>query len=313
MRRGVGQQPAHHVELVVAGPDLRPLLPAGPLVLLLHDLGVVLQDVGGALAGQHLAPQVVGPDAAGVGRVAGAAVPAPVERQEPRRLPPQVRAEARLVLVDGEVGHAAAEREQLLARVAVAPVLPDRVVHRLPGQAVLQLEGEDRQAVDEERDVQRPLRLAAAVAQLPDDREAVPLEPFPRRRVPRRRRAVEQVDVVRPMPDAVAQHVDDAALRDLALEPGQELPPRRAVLAQGQRLGGFRLRGVEESRELDPIDAELAVVVAGVAAAPADAAVGGPRLRGPALLRRVAGMAGQHRADEAFEAAFGRVGGHRSA
>ena len=41
VRRRVGQQPAHHVELVVAGPDLRPLLPAGPLVLLFHDLGVV--------------------------------------------------------------------------------------------------------------------------------------------------------------------------------------------------------------------------------------------------------------------------------
>ena len=45
---GVGQQPAHHVELVVARPDLRPPLPAALLVLRLHHLGVVLQDVGEA-------------------------------------------------------------------------------------------------------------------------------------------------------------------------------------------------------------------------------------------------------------------------
>ena len=56
VRGGVGQQPAHDVELLVAGPDLRPLLPAGLLVLRLHNLGVVFQDVGKALAGQHLAP-----------------------------------------------------------------------------------------------------------------------------------------------------------------------------------------------------------------------------------------------------------------
>ena len=49
-----------------------------------------------------------------------------------------------------EVDHAAAELEQPLARVAVALVLLDRVLDGLLGQAVLQLEGGDRQAVDEE-------------------------------------------------------------------------------------------------------------------------------------------------------------------
>ena len=163
-RRGVGQQPAHHVELLVARPNLRPLFLAGLLVLRLHHLGIVLQDVGQALAGQHLAPQVVGLDAARVGRIASPVVPAPVERQEPGRLPLEMRAETHVALVHREVGHAAAELEQLLAGVAVLPVLPDRVVHRLLGQAVLQLEREDRQAVDEEPDVERPLGVVAAVA-----------------------------------------------------------------------------------------------------------------------------------------------------
>ena len=48
--------------------------------------------------------------------------------------------------------------------------------HRLLGEAVLQLEGEDRQAVDEEPQVERELGLVAAVAELPGDGEAVLLE-----------------------------------------------------------------------------------------------------------------------------------------
>ncbi len=55
----VGQELAHRVDLVIARPDLdSPLLPRLG-VLRFHDLGVVLQDVGQAPAGQHLAPQVV--------------------------------------------------------------------------------------------------------------------------------------------------------------------------------------------------------------------------------------------------------------
>ena len=77
------------------------------------------------------------------------------------------------LVVDGEVDHAAAELEEQLARVAVALVLLDGVLDRLLGEAVLQLEGGDRQAVDEQAEVERELRLVAAVAQLPGDAEAV--------------------------------------------------------------------------------------------------------------------------------------------
>ena len=83
VRGGVGEQPAHHVELVVARPDLGTRPPAGSLVPGFHHLSVVLQDVRQALAGQHLAPQIVGLDAARVGRIARAVVPAAVEGQEP--------------------------------------------------------------------------------------------------------------------------------------------------------------------------------------------------------------------------------------
>ena len=168
-----------------------------------------------------------------------------------------------------------------------------------------------RTSLDEEADVERPLRLVAAVAELADDGEAVLLEALLRPRVPGRRRTVEQVQVVRAVPDAVTQDVDGAAPGDLALEPGQKFPSRRTVVVQDQRFRRLRLSRAQERPELDEVDAIVAVVVVGTARRPACAAVGGAGLRDPAFLRRIAGMAGQPRADEAFEAALGGVGGYR--
>ena len=118
-------------------------------------------------------PEIVGLEAVRVRRVAGAVVPALVERQEPRRLALQLGAEPHLGVVHGEVDHAAAELEQQLARVAVALVLLDGVLDGLLGQAVLQLERGDRQAVDEQRRGRVRGGLVAAVAKLAGDAEAV--------------------------------------------------------------------------------------------------------------------------------------------
>ena len=62
--------------------------------------------------------------------------------------------------------HAAAELEQPLARIAVAPVLLHRVLDRLLRQVVLQLERGDGQAVDEQAQVERAARLVHAVGEL---------------------------------------------------------------------------------------------------------------------------------------------------
>ena len=87
-----------------------------------------------------------------------------------------------------------------------------------------------------------------------------------------RGRAVEEVQVQRSVLDPVAQHLDGAALDDLALQPRQERPPRGTALGQRQRLGRRRLGGAQERRELRQVDAVLTVVVVEVAAAPAHAA-----------------------------------------
>ena len=248
----------------------------------------------------------------GVGRVAGPVVPPEVERQEPRPLAFQVGAESHLVVVHCEMSNAAAELEQLLARIAIPLVLLDGVIDGLLGQAVLQLEREYRQAVDEQRDVQRPLRLVPAVVQLPGDGEAVPLEAFLCFFVAGRWRAVEEIQMVRAMLDAMAQDVDGAALGDLALQPREELAPGWAIFVQRQRFRGFGLCGAKERGKLNRIDAVFAVVVEPVAAAPTHAAVTGRRFADGGRRGRLAGMPRERGADQAFEAAFGGVGGHGS-
>ena len=214
-----------------------------------------------------------------IGRIAGPALPAPVEGEEPRRLALEVGAEVDFVLVDREVRHAAPEPKEGLAPAAVAPVLQDRVPHRLLREAVLELEGEDGKPVDEEADVERALALVAAVAELAGDGEAVLAEALPGRPVLRGRCAVVQTEVVGAVPDAVPENIDRSALGDLALEAGEEIAPGRAILAEAEGGGGVGLGGAEERVELDEIDAVLAVVVVVVAGGPSDAAVSGRRAR----------------------------------
>ena len=146
------------------------------------------------VAGQDLLPEVVGLEPVGVRRVAGAVVPALVERQEPRALPLRWVQNRTSLVVDREVDDAAAELEQLLARVAVALVLLDGVVDGLLGEAVLELEGGDRQAVDEQAQVEGELGLVAAVAELAGDAEAVGGVPLRGCGLPGDGRAVEEVE-----------------------------------------------------------------------------------------------------------------------
>lgn len=267
-----------------------------------------------AIAGEHLLPKIVGLEAVRIRRIAGTVAPTLIEGQEPRALDFQMRAEAHLVLVDREVRDAAAELEQLLAQVAVTFVLLHGVVHRLLGQAVLQLEGGHRQPVDEQAQVQREPDLLAAVAKLAGDAEAVGGVALGRLRVAGRRRAVEEIDVVRAVLDAGTQHVDGAALGDLALQAGQELAPRRPVLAQRQRIGRLRLGFPQKARKLRQVHAVLAVIVIRVPADPARRVGRGPLVhlagrRGA----RIAGRAGQRRSDQPLEAALGGVRGGRHA
>ena len=82
--------------------------------------------------------------------------------------------------------------------------------------------------------------------------------------------------MVRPMLDAIAQHVDCPSPRDLPLQPRQEFAASRAVLGQVQQFGGDGLSRVEEGGDLGEIEAVLSVIVLRVSAYPAGAVGGRP-------------------------------------
>ena len=223
-----------------------------------------------------------------------------------------MRAETRLVLVDRKVGHAPPEFEEPLAGITVLAVLTDRVVHRLFREAVLQLEREDRQTIDEKRDVQRALGLVAAVAQLPSYGEAVLVETFAGRLVALGGTAVEQPEVVWAVAYPVAQHVDGTPLADLALESCEKPTPKRTVLGESQGLRCLRLGIPNECGQLDQIEAMVAVVVQPAPGAPSDPSIGAVLIPDGVRLRRFAWVAGQGDADQPFETLFARVRGHAS-
>ena len=209
--------------------------------------------------------------------------------------------------------HATAKGKQRLARIAVAFVLLHRVVHRLLGQAVLQLEGDYRQAVDEGAQIQRTLALIAAVMELAGDAETVGGMPCHRLGVCRRRCAVEQVEAQRPVLDALAQYVDHPAPGDLALQAGEEFLSRDVFAVAGidyAQLGEFvGLSGPQKAEQLLGIDRELAVIRGRASRKPTRATVGGRGLGNTG--HRVGGQAidaGQVPHDQRFEAFFAGVG-----
>jgi hypothetical protein len=100
-------------------------------------------------------------------------------------------AEAHFGIIDSEMRYAAPELKQLLARVAVAFVLLDRVFDRLLREAVFDFECCDWKAVYKKREVEGFCGIVAAVAKLPGDREAVGREPFGGLGIAGRGRAIE--------------------------------------------------------------------------------------------------------------------------
>ena len=84
-----------------------------------------------------------------------------VERQEPGPEAGELRGHEHLFRVHGEVGEAASVGEEGLSRVPVVLVLPDRILHVLPVERVLQLGREDGNAVQEEGEVDALLGLLA--------------------------------------------------------------------------------------------------------------------------------------------------------
>ena len=125
----VADEPAHAVELLVAGEDQEALAGLPPAIVLRFDLVDELSDkVDDAVAGPDVLPQVVGGEASAGGRdrrVSGTAEAPLVERQETGLRSGERRCHEHLLRVHGEVGEAARVAEERLARIPVVAILPD--------------------------------------------------------------------------------------------------------------------------------------------------------------------------------------------
>ena len=99
---------------------------------------------------------------------------------------------------------AAAKLKQQFAWITVALVLQHRIGYRLARVVVLQLKACQWQAVDEQHQVQCPLRFITAVAHLASHAEDIGRKVRGRLVIARRRRTKIELQRCRPMLDALA-------------------------------------------------------------------------------------------------------------
>jgi hypothetical protein len=269
---GGGFQGAYGVPLVVAREDHARRFPRPQRWLL--DVDEALQQVEPVVPYPHLVPQVGGAVAVGVGRVAGAAVVAAVERQETGGRAGQPGGHGHLLGVDGEV-HDGPAGEGEVGRVAVGAVLRLGVLDGLAGERVLHLGGGDRQAVDEQGEVDGP-GGGGIEPELAGDGEPVGVVPLHQGRgQPVRRPEVREVDGDAVVDHAVPQHIDRATLVELLDQPVREPPLRRARIVgiaepRPQPVPLLALGGADELEQHRGVKAsggvEVARLAAGVAA-----------------------------------------------
>src|SRR5713101_1557248 len=267
----VGHQPAHAVELLVAREDQGALAGLAPLlVLLLALVDELAHQVEHAVARPRLVPQVRGgvPRARGRhGRIAGPAELALIEREEARLRPGEPRRDVDQVRIHREVRQAAAVGEERLARVAVGLVLADRVLDVLPVERVLQLGGEDRDAVEEEHEVEAVLVLRAIADLAYHGEEVRRVQPPCLLVEPASWTEVGELELAARVLDAVPQHVERAAPLDLGGNALQELLLHRRAVVLLELLPLPGLRGENEVHHVARQEAERAVVLLGAALA----------------------------------------------
>ena len=256
----VGDELAHHVQLVIPGEDQR-LLPhhllraVGQQLLLLVDLQMdkLLQNVHHAVLLEHFFPKVGRGVPVRVGRVALAAVlaravAALVEGEKIGVFAPQGRGHPHLRVVHGEEAqNALVELEADLPRVPIVHPLPHGVVHVLPRVGVLQLKGEHGDAVDGQHHVHALVGLSG-IEPLPVAGDLVLPILFRGQGVQLRLR----LEIAHPKPNApvlepVPQHMDKPIGLAGAVEGQTELPLRVHTVGVGEPRPGLGLGFLHES------------------------------------------------------------------
>ena len=143
-------------------------------------------------------------------------------------------------------------------------ILIDRVIHVLFGELVFQLEGNHRQTVDENAQVQRQLGCVGGEVQLARDAEYVLGMQLRGGGVVHAGRHVEQHKAGRVDLYAPAQHIDDAALGDLIAHTGEKLRTLERLGFQLQLFHGVRLRVLQKAEEAHGVQGIFHAVVMAV-------------------------------------------------
>ena len=132
--------------------------------------------------------------------------------------------------IHGEVDDRARPEDQV-GRIAVALVLPHRMPDGLVRQRILQFGRRRRDAVNEQRQVDRVCGVRLTVMQLPDDAQAVRLVSLPQRRREPVRRGEEREPERDPVHlRSAAQHIDRSARGELVGDVlGNPLPGDRGT------------------------------------------------------------------------------------
>jgi len=230
---------------------------------------VAAEDLQPGVALPHLLPEVAGAVAAlGVEGVAGAAVVAPVEGQEGGGGALQLGGHAHLAGAHGEMHQGAAGKgEQRFGElplgpgVAIEAVLVDCVVDRL-GEVGLEFGSGHRQAIEEQHQVDAVL-VAGGVAELAHHPQAVGgvaaedlgVEGEGRPELGQLQRPLEAEQV-----DAVAEHVEGAALIELGPQAVQQGVGGAAAMVLLQSFPGFRLALLDPGQQIGGEEGAGAVV-----------------------------------------------------
>ena len=173
---GVGHESANAVQLLVAGKEDEALARlAAAIVLLLDLLDELPKELEDRVASPGLLPEIRGRIAAAGGRdrrIAGSAKAAFIEGKKASLLALELGSHVDEVRIDREMGEAAAVGEEVLAGIAVALILGDRVLYALARHRIFELRSEDGQTVYKNREIEALLALLT-VSELADYRENV--------------------------------------------------------------------------------------------------------------------------------------------
>lgn len=257
----IRQQPLHTIQLVVAWKYLLYFLFLCLRVFFNDHLRIVLDDVTQLQFSQDVFPQIVGHQTVWIGRIPCSVVIAFIEGQKPAGFALQLGAELDPGIVNGKMHHAALELEQQLPWVTVSLVLLNGIVHILLGQLIFQLKGDDRQAVDEDAHIQRQPGGIRGILKLPGHAENVPFKERLRFCIVFRGCQVEHDEVCWVNLDTIAQHINNATLRQLTLQPVQELLFLDVGLEYAQLLQRLRLRILQETEQACLVNRIFSVVV----------------------------------------------------